>query len=264
MASALRRGKEILGIKDCRQNDFQVQKLRPSTAKGSWEIVLPSIFTDDEIAQQALNENTLYPLFSALGRGMSNHGYTPYLYWKICLKCVIEDTATYGAPYIHVAHLPRSVTLCYKHGVKLEGKCPSCGIAIRSHNLTSFIECSESFSEPPDALGTSHHDYALFVKRLLGFRGSTYSAAWVNRELSEKYVEVVYGSDYHLGYTSYIDDVGRFLGKEFNPRMVEYHPLDFCLALAFLGFKNADALISLIQRPSDNRRGPVIRAPYPC
>lgn len=249
MASALRRGKEIQGIKNFRKNDFHIEKIRLTNSKGSWRLVLPSMFVDDNIAQQALNENTLYPLFAVLGRSVHDSTYTPTRGWKICSKCVTEDIQSFGSPYIHVSHLPRSVTLCNKHAVQLNDKCPSCGVAIYAHQLASLSDCSSSFSESATAIGTPHHDYAVFAKELLKFRGSTYHTISVNRHLSEKYISLMYRNNYALGYSSYRSDISRFLGMKFTNKLSEYHTFDMSLALAFLAFKNADSYISFIQRP---------------
>ena len=266
MESALRRGKEVQGIRNFRKNDFHIQKIRPTRSKGSWRLVLPSFFVDDNIAKQAVNENTLYPLFAVLGRCVHDSKYTPTRGWKICKTCVTEDTQSYGSPYIHVAHLPRSVTLCYKHAVQLHDTCPSCGIPIYAHQMASLTDCSASFPEPATAIGTPHHDYALFVKDLLNFRGSTYNTISVSRNLSEKYVRLMYGENYALGYSSYRSDISLFLGMVFKDTNSEYHSFDMSLALAFLVFKNADSFISFIQRPisKPNPRETVISSAPQC
>jgi len=224
------------------------------------------MFVDDNIAKQALDENTLYPLCAVLGRGVHDSKYTPTRGWKICSKCVIEDIQSYGSPYIHVSHLPHSVTLCYKHAVQLYDKCPSCGVSISAHQLASLSECSASFPESATAIGTPHHDYAVFAKELLKFRGSTYNTTSVNRHLSEQYIRLMYGDNYALGYYSYRSDVSRFLGMAFKETFSEYHSFDMCLALAFLVFKNADSFISFIQRPisEPNPRETIISSAPQC
>lgn len=259
IASALRRGKEILGIR-CRQSDYQITKVSPRSSKDRWQIVLPPVFQDDDIAKLALYENTLYPLFSVMGRTVYYGNYTPNRNWRICFHCVEEDSETYGSPFIHVAHLTRSVTLCYKHAVRLAEKCPSCGAYIHSHDLASIIDCSVYFPDVSNAAGSQHHDYAIFVNSLLDFRDSTYSQPWVNSTLSDKYIQVLHSGDHFTGYTSYRQEIGQFLGMHFNETMSDYLSLDFCLALAFLGFRDAESLMSILKRPSEGPREPVIRA----
>lgn len=259
IASALRRGKEIQGMR-CRQSDYQVTKVSPRSSKDRWQIVMPPIFQDDDIAKLALYENTLYPLFSAMGRAVYYGNYTPNRSWRICFHCIEEDSETYGSPFIHVAHLIRSVTLCYKHAVRLAEKCPSCGAYIHSHDLASISDCSVSFPTVSNVVGSQHHDYAVFVESLLLFRGSTYSQPWVNNELSEKYIQVLHNGDHFTGYTSYKLEIGQFLSMNVNDTLSDYLSLDFCLALAFLGFKDADSLMSILKRPSEGPREPVIRA----
>lgn len=266
MASALRRGKEIQGIKNFRKDDFHIQKIRLTNSKGSWKLVLPSMFADDNIAKQVLNENTLYPLFAVLGRSVHDSTYTPTRGWKICSKCVIEDIQSFGSPYIHVSYLPRAVTICYKHAVKLHDKCPSCETSIHAHQLASLIDCSFSFPEPDTAIGTPNHDLAVFTQELLKFRGSTYNTICVNRHLTEKYVSLTYGKNFKLGYSSYRSDVSKFLGMAFKGTNSDYHSLGMSLALAFLIFKNADSFISFIQRPINkpNPREAVISSAPQC
>lgn len=259
IASALRRGKEIQGIR-CKKSDYQVTKVSPRSSKDRWQIILSPVFQDDDIAKLALYESTLYPLFSVMGRGIYYGSYTPTRNWRICFQCIEEDSETYGTPFIHVAHLIRSVTLCYKHGVRLAEKCPSCGVYIHSHDLASIIDCSVSFPAASNAADSQHHDYAIFVKSLLNFRGSTYSQPWVNSKLSDRYIHAVHDGDHFTGYTSLRKEIGQFLGMSFNETMSDYFSLDFCLALAFLGFKDAESLMSILKRPSEGPREPVIRA----
>lgn len=248
IASALRRGKEIQGIKNCRKFDFQIKRIKPTTRDGKWEFVLPPVIEDAGVSTEALQENTLYPLYSALGRGVTAGPYAPRSAWKICTKCVIEDTTNYGSPYIHVCHLPKSLKLCHKHAIPLRGRCPACGILIASHNISDFITCSNSFPQEIPSTEIVHQSYAIFAKKLLKFRGATYSTAAVDERLVSQYVEVIYNNDYSLGWSSYRSHVSEIIGMDFDNTKVGYHTFDLCLALAFLGFETTEDYIAAVQR----------------
>lgn len=254
IASALRRGKEIQGIKNCRKFDFQIKRIKPTTRNGKWEFVLPPVIAEAGVSTEALQENTLYPLYSALGRGPTAGPYAPRFAWKICTECVIDDTTMHGSPYIHVCHLPKSIKLCHRHAIPLRGLCPACGITIASHNISDFIICSNSFPQEIPSTETVHQNYAIFAKNLLKFRGSTYSTPTVDDRLVRQYVEVIYNNDYCLGWDSYRRHVSKIIGMDFDKSKVGHHTFDLCLALAFLGFETTEDYIAAVQRRPKQQR----------
>ncbi|BBP73861.1 hypothetical protein PHLH6_58650 [Pseudomonas sp. Seg1] len=251
IASALRRGKEIQGIINCRKFDFKIRVVKRSTRYGKWEFILPKLIEDHGLSTEVLQENTLYPLYSVLGRSPSSATYAPASTWKICTTCVVEDAEKYGSPYIHVCHLPKSVKFCHKHASYLQARCPTCSLAVSSHNLSDFIACSDSFSLETSNSEAWQQDYAVFVRDLFDFRGSAYSAVVVDEKLYSKYIKLSYKNYFH-GYNSYRSDISKIFGMDFKDNRSGYQSFDLCLALAFLGFETADAFIAVVQRPSSS------------
>ena len=260
MASALRRGKEIHGITRCRKQDYKITKIKPQKRKGgTWVLILPSKITDERIAEKTLQENTLYPLYAALGRWVGQSVYTPIAGWKICIACVSEDITQFGTAYIHLAHLPESVRICYKHAIELDEYCPTCNTSITSHRLYALTECAESFPTTEGTPGILHHSYAIFVHELLNFRGSTFSQTVVSRDLFEQYAKVTYGGDCAKTASCYRNDMSSFLNSSFSNNDNEHYSFNFSLALAFHAFSDADSFSKFTGRNDAKTDKPLIR-----
>lgn len=244
VTSAIRRGQELLGVVQFRQIDHRIKKIESTLTGEGWQIALPDAIGGHELPVNTLYENTLQPLANSLSLPGKLTTYTPLRNWKICTKCVKEDTVIHGSPYIHVRHLPKSVKLCSKHAVKLHEVCPSCEIPISSHSISNLVNCSESFPDEHSAFRSLHHNYAVFIKDLMKFRGEAKRLIWITRELAYKYVHTNYDNDFARGYDSYKGELSKLFGMDLDSKGIEYHSFDLNLILAFFCFRTADAYIS--------------------
>lgn len=249
VTSAIRRGQELLGVVRFRQVDHRIKKIESTITDEGWQIALPDAIGGHVLPIDTLYENTLQPLASSLSLPDNLTTYVPSQKLKICTKCVKEDTVIHGSAYIHVHHLPRTVKLCSKHAVKLHETCPACGTPISSHSISSLITCSEVFPNEPTAFRSLHHDYAVFIKDLMKFRGKAKRLIWITRELGHRYVGINYDGDFARGYDSYKGELSKMFGVDLNSKNIDYHSFDLNLVLAFFCFRTADAYISFAKSP---------------
>jgi hypothetical protein len=248
VTSAIRRGQELLGEVRFRQIDHRIKKIESTITGEGWQIALPDAIGGHPLPIATLYENTLQPLASALSLPSNLTTYVPSRNWKICTKCVKEDTAIHGSPYIHVRHLPKSVKFCSRHAVKLHEACPACETPVSSHSISSLVTCSESFPSEPSAFRSLHHDYAVFIKDLMNFRGEAKRLIWITRELAYKYIAVNYKSDFARGYDLYKGDLSKIFGMDLDSKGIEHHSFDLNLILAFFCFRTAEAYISFVAK----------------
>ena len=182
IASAVRRGNEILGIKGLNKLHYRIRK-RPRP-KGKYAkastIDYPKFLVSQKLSSQVLYDNTLYPLAAALGRTAATCVYTPPTQWRICVQCVIDDQENQGTAFIHRSHLMSSVSLCNIHATKLHFTCPHCLKSITSHEISQLAECSESYTAESAHFDSSLHQYSCFVEALLNYKGYPFTT-WGGR-----------------------------------------------------------------------------------
>lgn len=243
VASAIRRGNEILGIKGVNRRDYRIK--RKANAKSQLKeedlIEYPTIFEEHQVEEEVLYQNTLYPLAAALGRTQAYCIYTPTTSWKICLNCVVEDIEMHGAAYIHRRNLLASVSVCSVHASKLYDRCPTCLKSITSHESEKLFECSKYFQMIQPHIGSPYHLYANFVSELLDYDKKSFKINHVEIMILMKLQTMGYFFD------SFIFDVDKLkvdiknqLG--FNIRFQWFHCLTFnvCATSAFLAYQTAD------------------------
>lgn len=104
--------------------------------------------TEPDNVESLLRHNTLFPLFEAFAgatlgskrakakideildnmpkRLVGESGAT-----YLCPQCLQEDRSDFGTPIIRLAHQIPGVLVCYKHGVALLDRCPTCRCPIQ-------------------------------------------------------------------------------------------------------------------------------------
>lgn len=239
IASAIRRGNELLGVNALNKNDYYINRislgLRCSSERS--EIRFPSFLVEHGIAQQALNENTLYPLTAALGRTEASCFITPIKGWKICLDCVIEDVEVHGTAYIHRRNIPMPVSVCSTHGSKLYTICPTCSIPITKHKISQLVFCSRRFKESERQIHWPIHFLSIFVNELLEYDGEPFDISQTEMNIHAKL-----GIKYQMRYTESSRIVS--IIRETFSLDVRYSPYgslvnDICTIFACLAYETA-------------------------
>ncbi len=187
IASALKRGNELLGIKSLKTEDFYI-KAKPRIGFGinktlgrlqtEWrlhqEFYYPKLLDEHKISDLALSNHTLYPMIAALGRHQATAIVTPKTWEKVCPDCVREDLDNCGSPYIHRRHVLGSVQVCSTHACALIETCPTCSIPMKKHEINHLAKCSKlnTWSKRQKReFGSNRHMYAKFVADLLDYSG---------------------------------------------------------------------------------------------
>ncbi|NKQ13793.1 hypothetical protein, partial [Pseudomonas sp. SST3] len=198
VASALKRGNELLGIKYLLTEDFYIKPVprigfgtskSDKIVKAEWRdhsiFEYPKFLTEHNIAEDVLNYHTLYPLTAALGRSRGHTIITPKYNWmRICPDCVLEDYEIHGTAYIHRRHVQISVQVCSIHGLNLIETCPSCSIPVSKHEINRLGLCRNKYKSSIRQLNSSRHMYAKFIADMLNYRG-----VMIKRDLAEFIVD---------------------------------------------------------------------------
>jgi hypothetical protein len=93
----------------------------------------------------------------------------------LCTQCLAEDEKSHGCRYIHRSHQIPGVTTCWKHGVPLIDRCPSCRQPFAQPNqliLSAWMGCDcghdlAAAPAQPEISQTIEVDFAKFSKALL-------------------------------------------------------------------------------------------------
>lgn len=181
IASALKRGNELLGIRTMPVEDFYIKPIarggfgRSSSCTAEWRdepiFKFPAFLTAQNIAEEVLDEHTLQPLNAALGRNRAVTNATPKIWMKICTDCVLEDHETHGSAFIHRRNVQSAVEYCSVHGTPLLDTCPRCLIPLRKHDLTKLGICGQKYKRSKHKLNFAGQQYAKFVADLLNYKG---------------------------------------------------------------------------------------------
>jgi hypothetical protein len=250
VASAVKRGNEILGIKKTSKSDYFIKKIpqEQGKTKNDWKTLFPTKFEEHGVSLNILHENTLYPLNIALGRIQAIHAYTPKRSWKICIECVIENLEFHGTAYLHRRHLLTSVNVCSLHGCVLYEKCPTCFKGIISHEIWQLSRCSNSFKSSPTEKGSARHRYATMIADLLNYSGKQFESHHVEIFLYKKLRAMGYFIDY--SNDSLEADINRILGIDFKFKLFHKLSTDVCSASAFLAYQTAEEYLYNIDNSS--------------
>jgi len=187
IASALKRGNELLGIKSLSSSDFYIKPI-PRTGfgvsksamplKAGWrdhpEFKFPDFIETHNISEQILMNHTLHPINAALGRSRAYTQVTPKVWMRICPECVLEDIESHGSPYIHTRHVLPFVMVCSLHSIDLVDLCPHCLVDLRKHDITKLGKCSRRYKTSKlskKQKASTPRLYAKFIADLLDYRG---------------------------------------------------------------------------------------------
>jgi hypothetical protein len=246
IASAVRRGNEILGIKGLNKLHYRIRK-RPR-AQGQYDkasiIDYPKFLIRHKLSSQVLYENTLYPLAAALGRTDATCVYTPPTQWKICLQCVIDDLENQGTAFIHRSHLMSSVSLCSRHGTTLHFTCPHCLKPVTSHKISQFAECSESYTTETAHFDSPPHQYSCFVEALLDYKGYPLTTLGIEIKIIQKMEAKGILERHKTDVPLLIRLAAETLGIKFRFEFFHRLPMEACSAMAFLSYISANDYLS--------------------
>ena len=263
VASALQRGNEMLGLKDLTRKDFYI---KPVPRKGYGYALgdkyegrnhaifqFPHFFTERHMSGEVLQNHTLYPLTTALGRTRADIVVTPVVWSKICPGCALENFESYGTVYVHSRHVPASVRVCSVHGLKLMDTCTTCSTPINKHQLSKLGVCSRKYHfmfEESDSLSLT---YSKFIADLLKYDGPTpraHQADWVIfSSIILKYRNEIKQDDEFI--PNFIRDE---LGLVVNyPGSGTYSDNNYSI-LAFLGCETAERYLNLIFNKEESSR----------
>lgn len=263
IASALKRGNELLDIRSIATEDFYIKPIPrvgfgiskcETPLKAEWrdqpKFKFPEFLTKHNISENVLANHTLHPLNAALGRSRAYTEVTPKTWMRICPECVLDDLEKHGSAYIHCRHVPPTVMACSIHHSVLIASCPHCTIDIRKHDITKLGKCSRRYKYSKLSKTTKNHtshSYAKFVADLLGYRGEM---AGRNRAeaIIHQSVLLKYGKDriYPRSSMGMAKVIERELGISINLTNNE-HSIDRCLSLfAFLGCRTAEYYLELL------------------
>ncbi|MGO2767020.1 TniQ family protein [Pseudomonas taetrolens] len=260
IASALKRGNELLGIKSLSSKDFYIKPvpIRQFGSSGSLETVqaewsvhsefeFPSFLTKHKIAEDVLKKHTLYPLNAALGRFRAVTNITPKKWTRICPNCVLEDYENHGSAFIHSIHVERSVQVCSIHGSSLLETCPHCSVPMRKHDITKLGDCGKKYKLFERHVNSTAHLYSKFIAGLLDYRGKMVSrnvAEWiVHGSTWIKYSDEINFSLMHLNTAKIIN---RELALEVKYTNFGSLPDHLFPLSAFIGCVTAEKYLDLI------------------
>jgi hypothetical protein len=172
IASAIRRGNELSGLKHDRSKEvsaYKIQQPYKHTKTFPPKIQFPAYMVELGITLNVLQNHTLYPICAALGRTDSSNNYTPHRHWKICLICAIEDIEEFGTVIIRRQNTLVYAKACDKHGATLHEYCPACNKSITTHSILKFDSCTKKYKAQAGSLDSPKHRYAKFIKELLEY-----------------------------------------------------------------------------------------------
>ncbi|WP_129439774.1 hypothetical protein [Pseudomonas sp. ACM7] len=254
VASALKRGNELLGINSLKLEDFLIKPIpregfgfsfgHKAEFRDYAKFEFPPFFIEQNISEEILNKHTLYPLTAALGRSRSNTIVTPTRWKKICTDCVFEDFDTHGTAYIHRRNVQFSVRLCSVHGSELIDICPTCSVSIAKHDITKFGLCSRKYKKPIYQPNSANRLYSKFIAELLNYNGITLKRHIVDG-LVQGSLMVKYRNAY-IQEENLIEIIRRELG--IRAKSASYQTLsdDTFAILAFLACESAEKYLDLI------------------
>ncbi|WP_143492738.1 TniQ family protein [Pseudomonas amygdali] len=263
IASALKRGNELLGIKSICTKDFYIKPI-PRVGFGisksmfplqaEWreypKFKFPEFLSKHHITESVLNDHTLHPLNAALGRSRAFTEVTPKTWTRICPQCVLEDIEEHGSPYIHSRHVLLSVVVCSIHGSSLADTCPYCSITIKKHDITQLRICSarykyskKSNAQKKSTLGL----YAKFIADLLQYSGAMTNRgkadAIISCSVRLKYGRRHVGVNVSMGIASVIEqELGISINSTTNIRLMDKN----ISLYAFLGCQTAENYLNFL------------------
>lgn len=94
----------------------------------------------------------------------------------LCPACLIEDAASFGVPYLHLAHQIPGVTACWRHAIRLLDRCPTCRCPLERTStlvLSPWLGCecgtdiATAGHASPVVAAAAEMDYARFSRELL-------------------------------------------------------------------------------------------------
>lgn len=259
IASALKRGNELLGIKSLPATDFYIKPI-PRIGFGSNSVErlradfrdhqvfeYPQFLTRHKIAEEVLNNHTLHPLNAALGRSRAVTNPTPKVWMKMCPECAEQDHETHGSAYIHRKHVHASVLVCDIHCSKLLKTCPHCSIPLGRHSITGLGLCCQRYklSKSSDLSklvpNSPMHLYAKFIAELLNYSGPTvnrYMAGYIaDFSLLRYYAKRIMSSNMIMDITLVIEEELGLSVKNTNNGYLLDNKFPI---IAFLGCRTAD------------------------
>lgn len=263
IASALKRGNELLGVASLATEDFYIKPIPragygisrsplPVKAEERKHAVFnfPKFLTENNIAEDVLTNHTLYPINAALGRSRAYSNVTPKVWARICPECAVEDLETYGSTYIHNRHVQAYVKVCNIHGSKLLEACAHCSIPISRHAVAKLGHCNQKYKISKRSrrqLNSPPHLYASFIAELLNYRGpmaNRYLADFIAHvSIFKHYAKELERPNKKLDMTSIIE---RELGLSVKYSRFD-RPLDNNFPIyAFIGCRTADRYFELL------------------
>ncbi|WP_339418541.1 MULTISPECIES: TniQ family protein [unclassified Pseudomonas] len=262
VASALQRGNEMLGLKNLTEKDFYI---KPVPRKGfgyalgdkcEWRnhaiFQFPHFFTERHVSEEVLQNFTLYPLTTALGRTRADIVVTPREWKKICPSCVLEDFESYGTAYVHRRHVPASVRVCSIHNLKLMDTCTTCSMPMNKHQLSKLGVCSRKYQFKFVESDSFSLAYSKFIADLLKYDGPTTKSHQADWAIFSS-IRLKYGTEIRQ------DDefIPNFIKSEFGVDVKHpartYSDNNYTI-LAFLGCETAERYLNLIFKTEESSR----------
>lgn len=263
IASALKRGNELLGNKPVRTEDFYIKpiprvgfgiskSMTPLQAEWREEprFEFPEFLSKHNVTESVLNNHTLHPLNAALGRSRAFTEVTPRTWTRICAECVLEDIEEHGSPYIHRRHVLLSVMVCSIHGSPLTDTCPYCSVTIKKHGLAQLHTCSTRYKHARRSNTQKKSPlrlYAQFIAELLQYRGEMAKRgkadAVISYSVQLKYGRRHVGHNVSMGIASVIEqELGISVNPDFNTYLMDKN----ISLYAFLGCQTAENYLCLL------------------
>jgi len=254
VASALKRGNELLGIKSLKLEEFIIKPIPrlgfgfsggdKAEFRDHANFKFPPFFIEQNISEEILKKHTLYPLTAALGRSRYNTIVTPINWKKICADCVLEDFHTYGTAYIHRRNVQFPVRHCSVHGSELISVCPTCSVPVSKHAITKFGLCSRKYKKPLYQQNSSGHLYSKFIAEILKYDGVAFkrhNADWVvHNSLIAKHKNT------EIQHENITDIIKREFGLTVTNVYFDILSNDTFAMLAFLACETAENYIDLM------------------
>ncbi|EPN6725974.1 MULTISPECIES: TniQ family protein [Pseudomonas] len=263
IASAIKRGNELLGIKSIRTEDFYVKPIprvgfgigksmypRQAEWRDEPKFKFPEFLSKHDITESVLNNHTLHPLNASLGRSRALTEVTPKTWTRICPECVLEDIEEHGSPYIHRRHVLSFVMVCSIHGSPLADTCPYCSVIIKKHDIAQLRTCSVRYKYSKQSKAqkkSTSRLYAQFIADLLQYRGAMnmrgMPEAIISLSVHLKYGQSDRGFNNSMGIASVIE---KELGISVKT-LISDSSLDKNISLyAFLGCRTAENYLNLL------------------
>lgn len=193
----------------------------------------------------------------------------------LCTQCLVEDEKSHGCRYIHRSHQIPGITACWKHGVPLIDRCPSCRQPFAQPNqliLSAWMGC-DCGHDLAVASGQAEHstyielEFAKFARALLTgthieltaeqlvhvykSRGMQLGFKWGDERMSRKSlfaeIEAFFGADFLAKVDpSYKKSKTSGWFHVLQASLTIEAPLYRHLLFAFFLFREADAFLNSI------------------